>query len=151
MSMEQAILTHALALNDLAAAIRETGMAARAIGMGTPAAHMPLAEEKPAKPAPKKAEAEEKKPVATPVAETPAAKPEAAAESPSDDNGMVDGLDEPLDYQKDVRPVLLNLNRTKGKDALAALLKKYGAATGDKIKPEDFALIRDEANAQLAA
>ena len=70
---------------------------------------------------------------------------DAAKETPVDD-----GLTE-LDYKTEVRPVLLALHKAKGKDALAALLKKYEVSNGDQLKALQFAPILADANAQLAA
>lgn len=55
-----------------------------------------------------------------------------------------------LDYKTDVRPVLLALAKKAGQPALKDLLTKYGAATGDKLTPDQFAGIVADANALIA-
>lgn len=60
-----------------------------------------------------------------------------------------DALAAPLEYTRDVRPVLLQLSKAKGKDELLALLKKYGAKNGEAIKADDFAKIVADANALI--
>lgn len=56
-----------------------------------------------------------------------------------------------LTYTADVLPLLMKLNKTKGKDALVALLGHFEAAKGDKIKPEQFADVIAYAEEKLAA
>jgi hypothetical protein len=74
----------------------------------------------------------------TPTVAMPAPEPDA----PSDTA--------PLDYEKDVKPVLLQVNRAKGRDALAGLLKQFGAPTGDKLPADKFAEVLAAAEAVLA-
>lgn len=57
----------------------------------------------------------------------------------------------PLDYAKDVKPVLLALVKAKQKPALVDLLAKYNAKNGEQIKADDFAAIVADANALIAA
>lgn len=57
----------------------------------------------------------------------------------------------PLDYAKDVKPVLLALVKAKKKPALVDLLAKYNAKNGEQIRADDFAAIVADANALIAA
>lgn len=88
---------------------------------------------------------------AKPEAKKPEEKTVTQTEPSQDDGqGSDDGLTE-LSYTADVRPVLLKLNKAKGADTLKALLKKFGAATGDKLTADQFVAVLADANAQLAA
>jgi hypothetical protein len=94
-------------------------------------------------PAPEAAKVEEvKKPVASRPAKTEAVTKEAVTESPSDIA---------LDYAKDVKPVLINVSKVKGRDALIALLAKFGAAKGDELPAAKLNDVLSNANELLAA
>ena len=79
----------------------------------------------------------------TPAAVKPDAELEAAVTKVEEDSKA-------LDYKTDVRPVLLALAKKAGQPALKDLLTKYGAATGDKLTPDQFAGIVADANALIA-
>lgn len=55
-----------------------------------------------------------------------------------------------LDYKKDVYPVLLQVSKIKGKEALRGLLDQFGAKTGDSLKADQFAAIVADGYALLA-
>ena len=98
---------------------------------------LPITRKQPEESAPKAAKkVETPKPAAT----QPAA-PEAAAASPS----------EPLDYARDVKPVLIKVSATKGREALIELLGKHGVAKGDQLSADKLAVVLDEARELLAA
>lgn len=160
MSMEQAILEHAGALRELAAAIKSMGDGGRFTGF-RPELAAPYGDEKTAdtpaegaekgKPAP----AEAKKDVqAEPNPAEPAAPTPKSQVVPSDElEAAVTKVEEDskaLDYKTDVRPVLLALAKKAGQPALKDLLTKYGAATGDKLTADQFAGIVADANALIA-
>lgn len=45
---------------------------------------------------------------------------------------------EAIDYEKQVRPLLVKVSTTKGRDALVALLAKFDVTKGDQLKPGQF-------------
>lgn len=74
--------------------------------------------------------------------EEEAAAPESSAEaSPGDDHPAAE-----VDYDRDLKPRIIELTR-KDRDAAVALLGKFGAKTGKDLKPEQYA----DALAQLQA
>lgn len=167
MSMENAILAHAAALSELAAAVRalvDSSMGAVVTGgervKGNAAAE-----------AADKTETTEKSIKGT--------KPKASAgnenggEAPgatSQENGAASGdnadaktdaekrelagdpdtgtTDEPtLDYNKDVKPVLLAAIKRAGKEKVQALIKSFGVDKADQIDPAKFADLAAKAEA----
>lgn len=54
-----------------------------------------------------------------------------------------------IDYEKDVRPVLVKVSTTAGRDALIALLKQFGVTKGDQLKVTQFQDALNAANALL--
>lgn len=44
----------------------------------------------------------------------------------------------PLTYE-DVKPLILDLTKAKGREVAAGALAKFGAAKGPELKPDDFA------------
>lgn len=156
MSMEQAILEHAGALKELAAAIRDTrtvgfnpALAASYVGDGfaevdgypgmvvtaenskTAVKKNAQAEQDRAEPAARKtkdpvAPSDELEKAVTQVEEAAKAEPE-----------LKSAKGGPLDYKTDVVPVLLALQKKNGR--LKELLTSFGAAKGDQLKPEQFA------------
>jgi hypothetical protein len=175
MSLEETLKYHADALLKLAeatlvqaAAIRETKSADSPVlsaptkaGIADLTAGRPVVDDAPpsdpvtevgfataAKEAAQRKEREAKKDAATvQFPAEPAAKKGSTTDALSDDS--LDP-DEPLDYEKHVKPVLLQVNRAKGRDALAGLLKKFGAPTGDKLPADKFAEVLATAEAILA-
>lgn len=174
MSMEQAILEHAGALRELAAAIKSIGTAQVAISGAaaivhefeqshvTPAVKAQKEAHEAAlkgvtreESADKAAPAEAKKDVqAEPSPAEPAAQTAKIQVAPSDElEAAVSKVEEEskaLDYKTDVRPVLLALAKKAGQPALKDLLTKYGAATGDKLTADQFAGIVADANKLIA-
>lgn len=51
----------------------------------------------------------------------------------------------------DVKAAILKLSNVKGRDAVLALLKPFGAAKGPELKPEQFAEFVTQANAAIAS
>jgi len=147
MSLEQAIIDHTAALLQLSASLNAMNAgcaAAVALPAATGDAELEEAVTKVEKAA-KQEKAEAKKPVE---------KAEVSSETSAD--AGVASFDKPatqLDYKADVKPTLLKLHQDPrhGADALKALLKKYNAPNGDKIKPEDLGAILADAQALLAA
>lgn len=140
MSMENAILEHAAALREVAAAIKSMGNFVPA----EIAAIEQKAEAYEAKVADKKPEVKDAEIEKAVQKVEEAAKDEQKTES-ADDGALVE-----LDYTKDVRPVLLAVNKKAGQPALKALLNDFGAATGDKLKPEQYTDVLAAANKILA-
>lgn len=152
MSMENAILAHAAALTELAAAVRalvDSSMGAVVAGgqriKGNTAAEAADKTETPEKSikgtktdtADAKAATEEKQH----KAET---KTETADTPPADDAGG----DEPtLDYAKDVKPKLLAAIKKAGKEKVSALIQTYGVAKAEQIDPAHFADLLAKAEA----
>lgn len=58
---------------------------------------------------------------------------------------------EALDYGKDVKPLLLKVSASKGRDALVGLLTKFGVAKGDLLPADKLSQVVSEANELLAA
>lgn len=69
------------------------------------------------------------------------------AAAPSDDDSV---SGEPLDYVKDVRPVLLAAIKKAGKEVVAAMIGKFGVDKADKLTPEQLPAVLIEAQ-KLAA
>jgi lipopolysaccharide biosynthesis regulator YciM len=170
MSMEQAILEHAGALRELAAAVKSMGDSGRVTGfrpeLAAPYGDEKVAEVKDAvleqaiKDGAESARAEvvkaDKK---VPNDETIAAMKEAEQivanreKADAELEAAVSKVEEEskaIDYKTDVRPVLLALAKKAGQPALKDLLTKYGAATGDKLTADQFAGIVADANALIA-
>lgn len=57
----------------------------------------------------------------------------------------------PLDYSKDVKPLLLDLSKSKGRDALAELLAKFDATNGTQIAATAYADVIARVQSLLAA
>jgi trans-aconitate methyltransferase len=58
---------------------------------------------------------------------------------------------EVIDYEKEVRPVLVKVSTTKGRDPLIALLAQFKVTKGDQLKPAQFGDVIAAANELLAA
>ena len=56
-----------------------------------------------------------------------------------------------LDYTKDIKPLLVKLSTSKGRDALVGLLAKYGVAKGDALPAGLLGAVANEINVLLAA
>jgi hypothetical protein len=56
-----------------------------------------------------------------------------------------------IDYEKEVRPVLVKVSTTKGRDPLIALLAQFNVTKGDQLKPVQFGDVIAAANELLAA
>lgn len=56
-----------------------------------------------------------------------------------------------IDYEKEVRPVLVKVSTTKGRDPLIALLAQFKVTKGDQLKPAQFGDVIAAANELLAA
>lgn len=54
-----------------------------------------------------------------------------------------------LTYEANVRPLALRLSAEKGRDALVALLAKFGVKKGQDLVPDQFPAFIDAANAAL--
>jgi len=57
----------------------------------------------------------------------------------------------PLDYTKDVQPLLVELGKVKGREAVKNLLTKFGVAKGNELKADQFDDVVAEANTLMAA
>lgn len=156
MSMEQAILELAAGMKELAAAVR-AGFGSERVVAGVDqvkAALAPLAERlgmtrvTESTPVKKRGELVQPEARAADGAEQPISEEIKAVSDEIEAKDSVAPAD--LDYTKDVRPVLLAVNKKAGQPALKALLTKFGAATGDKLKPEQFTDVLAEANKILA-
>lgn len=154
MSMEQAILEHAGALRELAAAIRERNVPLAALAGQAEQAVKEIKDSLLEDKAAELAEARTERVAATKEAAAQDAKEnEKPAEVKPDaelDKAVERVEQAALDYKKDVYPVLLQVSKIKGKEALRKLLDQFGAKTGDALKAEDFAAIRKAGNELLA-
>lgn len=162
MSMEQAILELAAAMREQAAAQRESNEVQRETAAGyeraVTAYGKTFNEVSAADPVQDKAaelaEARTERVAATKEAAAQDAK---ANEKPAEvkpdaelDKAVEQVEQAALDYKKDVYPVLLQVSKTKGKEALRKLLDQFGAKTGDALKADDFAAILAAGNELLA-
>jgi hypothetical protein len=142
MSIENAILDHAAALRELAAAIRAT------IGTSAPAHDVAVAVSAPAA-AQVVAEVAEpttaKEAVAAALAAVKAEKTPAPASAPT----PAPAAAAPLSYEKDVQPLLLQVG--KNRDQLVELLREFGAKNGAGIKDADYPAVVAKATAIIAA
>lgn len=147
MSMENAILAHAAALSELAAAVRAlTDSTMGAVVTGGERVKSNTAAE-----AADKTETTEKSIKGTKTkdtgktesAETAAgqvdkavadAKPETTGTQPADDADD----DAVLDYDKDVKPRLLAVIKKVGKEKVLALVETYGVKRADAVDPAKF-------------
>lgn len=130
MSLEIAIAENTSALKALFALLSAgTGkqMSAAEYLATLPAAHKPAAKAEP-------------KPAATPVAAaTSNATSAPAAASPS----------EPITYDE-VKKLIIEISKSKGRDAAAGALKAFGVAKGPDLKPEQYGAFAEHAQAVLA-
>lgn len=171
MSLEQAILDHAAAIRELAAAFvqsQQNSAAALAKLQEAYAAGTPR-EEAAANQAQRDAEIEAvqkvdaddiKKAVekveADAKAETGKSDAGSAAQQPSGDTAgsakEKAGIEQKaLDYETDVKPVLVKLASAKGKDELTKLIKSFGVAKATELNAEQLAQALDQAKKLLAA
>lgn len=137
MSLELAIQENTSALRDLIA--RLTTTSATTIAM-TGAEYLAKLD------APVADKAEAKKPADTQTAaETKAATTAPAAESPSEPSAPA------IDYAKDVKPLLLKVSASRGRDALINLLGSFGVAKGDQLPANKLPEVVAAVNELLAA
>lgn len=80
-----------------------------------------------------------------PAVEAPAPNP-----APKKAKAKVEQKTPTLTYDE-TAAALLTVHKEIGKQALADLLKKYGASKGPELKPEDYADIKAEAEALVSA
>lgn len=165
MSMEQAILELAGGMKELAAAVRSRAdmYSANLVALTEATANVgtlmtsgnvtkPDVElEEAVTKVEKASKAETKQPNEKTVAAMEEARNISAEKSPAEDDNLISTDDKVLDYKADVTPVLLDVHKLKGRDALKDLLTKFDAKTGDKLKPEQYADIVAQAKAILAA
>lgn len=160
MSMENAILAHAAALSELAAAVRalvDSTMGAVVTGgeriKGTvETVRGSTAEEAAADEVPGKksrsgnttvAEAgNDARDESTPADSAP--QNTNASDAPSDEAG------EPLNYDKDVKPVLMAAIKKVGRDKVQALIASYGVEKADKIPQDKLADVLGKAQKLVA-
>lgn len=71
---------------------------------------------------------------ATPAAKPAAAKPAAAKSAPAKPKPA----DDELDYETEVKPLLVELSSSKGRPVLLALFAEYEVTKGDQIAVEDY-------------
>lgn len=158
MSFENAILVHATALENLAAALAaltgtradlaKVAEIADKAGADTAAVEKATAEieEMGSKSAAKDAELEQavQKVEKAATAGKPKAKAETGAEKakPAEQSdsgaGSSDDAAPALDYAKDVRPVLLAAIKKAGKDQVQALINGFGVDKADKVDPAKY-------------
>lgn len=158
MSMENAILAHAAALSELAAAVRalvDSTMGAVVTGgeriKGTMANTAAEAADKTETPEKSikgtkvkdtgKTEAGNEKA----AEETTTAAASDAGAGSSDTGADDDG--EVLDYLKDVKPRLLAVVKKVGKEKVSALIQTYGVAKAEAVDPAQFADLLEKAEA----
>ncbi len=72
----------------------------------------------------------------TPTAAAPSPAAASAETAPQDSTAAADA--KPVTYAE-IKPLILKINTAKGRDAAEAALKKFGAAKGPDLKPEQYA------------
>jgi hypothetical protein len=85
--------------------------------------------------------------------ETPAAGPAAGASTasspkPADDQPTASAA---LEYERDVKPLVIRAGGAKGRDAVMALLSKFGVAKGPDVPADKLPAFKGELEALLAA
>lgn len=95
------------------------------------------------KPAPKA------KPAATPAPAPAAAssQQETAGASSASSTGASESQEAALDYEKDIKPLIVKLGAVKGRDAVMEVFKALGVDKGPSLKPAQYA----DAKAALVA
>jgi hypothetical protein len=142
MSLEAAIQANTTAINNLLAAITSMGGIGRAIP-DAPAGMVG----RPAGPSKEEAAAKSEATTITPAvqAELDRVKAANAAKTEAAPTAVA------LDYEKDVKPLALQLAKAKGRDALIKVLGEFGLAQANQAKPEQFAAIVAKINEALTA
>jgi len=82
-------------------------------------------------------------------AKTASAPSPAAASAAADAQASTAATDAKAPTYEEVKPLILDLTKAKGRDVAAAALAKFGAAKGPELKPEDFAAFVAHAKALL--
>lgn len=129
MSLEQAILTHAEAINSLAAAILKVGEVGADITTTIKVDTSAIASAKPEKAAADKADTKKESTAAKPAAVTgkPGADPKAKDDASSNSSPSVD--------YSTIRTKILELTKQdEGRDRCAALLARFGCVKGPDLK-----------------
>jgi len=80
-----------------------------------------------------------KEPAADAPAKTASAPLPAAESAAAPAPASTAATDEPLTYDKDVKPLILKISTTKSRDVLVAALGKFNVARGPELKPEQYA------------
>ena len=93
------------------------------------------------------------KPQAQPKAEAPAQAPAAAPSAPEAPAASTASSGEPasLDYDRDVKPLIVKLAASKGRDSVVAVLGKFGVAKGTELAAEQLADAKAALTAALEA
>lgn len=86
----------------------------------------------------------------------PESQPETTSDESDNDDDLDLGLDDDSDAGEtltidDVKPVLIKVMKSQGRETVLKILKKYGASNVENIKPEDFGAIKADAEKALAA
>lgn len=161
MSMENAILAHAAALEKLAAAIQaafagggtipvEIAMTTTVDGVPQKATEAkPDAELDAAVSKVEDAAKEEKKTKGKPNAQAAPNPVDTAAPNTSGQGADSDDA-EPLDYVKDVRPKLLAVIKKVGKEPVLAVIKQFGVEKAEHVDPAKFPELLAEVEALAA-
>jgi hypothetical protein len=119
-----------------------TGAGAVALEQPIKITEAPGKPEKAAKTEPKTAD----KPTAQPEPK-PTAPAKSETSSPAASQSPASG--EALDYDKDVRPLVIKAGGVKGRDAMLELLAKFGVGKGSEVKPEQLPAFKADLEALI--
>lgn len=142
MSLEAALQENTSVMRELIARLTAIGL------VSTTAVEMPASEYV------AKLDAADKQTKATTAAEAIAEANAAAAAAKAEKAAAQGTKEDPavaIDYEKEVRPVLVKVSTTKGRDPLIALLAQFKVTKGDQLKPTQFGDVIAAANELLAA
>ena len=144
MSIEQQLADNTAALRSLEAAIRAIVMANTA----APAAAEPA--ELTAEPVKAAKEAKAKKPAATPAAEPVAAQQESVeptSQSAESEAEAPAGEVKTLDYEADIKPLVLQVVKSGKRDGVVALLQEFGVANASALPADQWAAFHNKLQA----
>lgn len=141
MSIEQQLADNTAALRSLEAAIRAIVM----VNATAPAAAEPA--ELTAEPVKAAKEAKAKKPAATPAAEPVAAQQESAEPTSQSAESEAEAPAEEikaLDYEADIKPLVLQVVKSGKRDGVVALLQEFGVANASALPADQWAAFHNK-------
>ena len=145
MSIEQQLADNTAALRSLEAAIRAIVMVNTAAPAAAPAAAEPA--ELTAEPVKAAKEAKAKKPAATPAAEPVAAQQESVEPTSQSAGSEAEAPAEEikaLDYEADIKPLVLQVVKSGKRGEVVELLESYGVANASALPADKWSEFHDK-------